>query len=376
MTDINKDVYCPMIHGGLSINLSSHPGKTAIKHCCIIDQPYIFIDNQTDPWSVEQLTPLRELNLQGQWHSSCWACERSEKANISSYRTGMLEKFGVKENLPGPIRLDLMFDTSCNLACRTCGPSFSTYWQKHLKDNHIKIESSIDTKTNEMIDILKRLDLTNLEMVSIAGGESLMSKSYWQVAEFIADSVPNAKEKLTLSFQTNGTQPIEEKYYSIIEKFQLIKIHFSIDAIDDQFEYLRWPAKWEQVTKNMYKLRDSLPVNVMFLIEETISIFNLYYHDKLSEWIKNNFSTNRLGDAVNHSSHPAQGIYSLDNLSQRYINVLDNTPLSNLIPKYQKENSANIKLMIAEIRKFDTIRGQDFTKTFPEIAEFYSEYLR
>jgi len=380
---IDKSTYCPLVYNGLSITLNNSD-KTVINHCCIRDHQ-IQIDDINELWSHEKLIPLREINSQGQWDPSCWSCEKPEKAGFSSFRTGMLEKYGFKKPLTGPVHLQLMFDSSCNLACRTCGPSLSTYWQKHLKDNNMIFDIiPANSRVDDIIAILKNLDLTNLEMVVIAGGESLISKVYWQVAELIANKVPNAKEKLTLSFQTNGTQYIEQKYYPIIEKFHLVKLHFSIDAVADQFEYLRWPASWSQVTDNMYKLRDSLPANVMFLIEETVSIFNLYYQDSLVDWIKKNYSTNRMepsalrpdGDVTNHQRHLAFGIYGLTNLTQKYVDSIKHTSLINLVDKNFKENPTEITAMIAEIRKFDTIRGQDFTKTFPEIAEFYSEYLR
>jgi sulfatase maturation enzyme AslB (radical SAM superfamily) len=385
MTDINKDVYCPMIHGGLSINLVGSNQKTAmVDHCCLRHND-IAVNIETNIWNTPALIPLRQLNNQNIWDSACWACQKPELSGISSLRTGTLEKYGIRKNLAGPVHLQLNFDSSCNLACRTCGPDQSTYWQKHLKENNMVVDIiPANSRVDDVIAILKTLDLTNLEMVVIAGGESLMSKGYWQVAELIAKLVPNAKEKLTLSFQTNGTQYIEQKYYPIIEKFHLVKLHFSIDAVADQFEYLRWPAKWSQVTDNMYKLRDSLPANVMFLIEETVSIFNLYYQNELDDWVKTNYSTNRMkpselrpdGDITNHQRHLAFGIYGLTNLTQKYVDSIKHTSLINLLDKNWKEDPINIKKMIIEIQKFDVIRQQDFTKTFPEIAEFYSEYLR
>jgi sulfatase maturation enzyme AslB (radical SAM superfamily) len=288
----------------------------------------------------------------------------------------MLEKFGIRKNLPGPQRLDLTFDVSCNLACRTCGPESSTFWQKHLKDNNLPFATTSPvSKADEMIAILKTLDLTNLEMIVFCGGETLMGDGYWQVADAIANMVPHAKEKLTISFQTNGTQSIKEKYFNIIEKFHLMKLHISLDGVGDRFNYLRWPATWGEVTDNIFNLRENLPVNVMFLIEETISIFNLYYQSELNQWVNNNFSMNRLGDTVTHTQHVAHGIYKIANLSQPYIDSISDTPLANLIPPNWMENPVAIQQMINEIIKFDSIRTQSWQKTFPEVASFYSRFL-
>ena len=122
-------------------------------------------------------------------------------------------------------------------------------------------------------------------------------------------------------------------------------------------------------------MREQLPVNVMFLIEETMSIFNLFYQGRLDKWAKENFSTNRLGDMVNHSRHAARGIFSLHNLSQEYVDSLEQSHLTKLIPQSWKESPEQILKMITEIRKFDTLRNQSWTNTFPEIAEFYKRYM-
>jgi hypothetical protein len=369
------NIHCPIIHGGLNIILNNTSSVALIKSCCLRHDTY-----ESDPnlniWNDSRLIKLRDKNNKNEWHSGCWTCQGNEDAGLTSFRTGMLEKFGIRKNLSGPQRLDLTFDISCNLACRTCGPASSTLWQKHLKDNNLPFATTSPiSKADEMIAILKTLDLTNLEMIGFYGGETLMGDGYWQVANAIADMVPHAKEKLIISFQTNGTQSIKEKYFNIIEKFHLVKLNISLDGIGERFEYLRWPAKWEQVTDNIVKLRENLPVNVMFLVEETISIFNLYYQNDLDCWIKNNFSVNRLGDKVTHTRHVANGIYSLTNLSQQYVDNLIDNPLQNLINPSWKENPQQIKEMIAEIETFDKIRNQDWKKIFPEVASFYSRYL-
>ncbi len=370
-----KNIHCPMIHGGLNIDLKNESSLVHIKPCCLLPSDYKSVGG-TDLWNDNSLIPLRELNNKNEWHPGCWTCRGNESAGLTSFRTGMLEKFGNRTQLSGPQRLDLMFDISCNLACRTCGPHSSTFWQKHLKENKITFSTTSPiSKADEMIAILKTLDLSNLEMVVFCGGETLMGNGYWRVADAIANMVPHAKEKLTISFQTNGTQTINEKYFSIIEKFHLVKLNISLDGIDERFEYLRWPAKWDQVTNNIINLREILPVNVMFLIEETISIFNLYYQDELDYWVKNNFSVNRLGDTVTHTRHVATGIYSLSNLSQQYVDSLINNPLKNLVNPTWQENPLKIQGMINNITKFDKIRNEDWKKTFPEVANFYSRYL-
>jgi hypothetical protein len=50
--------------------------------------------------------------------------------------------------------------------------------------------------------------------------------------------------------------------------------------------------------------------------------------------------------------------------------------LENLLSPDWQENPQKITDMLEEVDRFDKIRNQDWRKTFPEVAEFYSRYLR
>ena len=150
----------------------------------------------------------------------------------------------------------------------------------------------------------------------------------------------------------------------------------SLDGVGPRFEYLRWPASWNQVTDNLLELKQSVPSNVMFLIEETVSIFNLFYMAELDDWAKQNFSTNREGDVVHKTNHLANEFFDIRQmLTQEYVDAMKDSPYYGLIDKNWHEQPEKIRSMIAKIRKFDAFRNQDWRKTFPEVAEFYRRYL-
>lgn len=370
---MNQDLFCPMIQTGL--HLSVRNNSLLAHHCCLRDDVFQ-VNDVKKLWTDTKFLPLRQINDSNKWDQGCWTCQGSERAGQRSLRLGTMDKFGKKKNLAGPQRIDLQFDTSCNLACRTCTPEASTFWAKHLKENGMKVSytENFSESAEIIIDALRNLDLSNLELVVFCGGETLMGNNYWKVTQALVDLCPSASQKITLSFQTNGTQKIPEKYYSLLEKFHLIKLNISLDGIADRFEYLRWPAKWNEVVDNILQMKADLPVNTMFVIEETISIFNLFYQSQLDKWAKENFSQNRLGDIVNHTRHLAIGKFSIENLTQEYVNALKGTELENFVYPNWEENPLAIKLMLNEIKKFDRIRHQDWTKTFPEVASFYSRF--
>lgn len=367
-----------MIHGGLHINLKSHDNSLGFNQCCLSTSMLQAPQNIDQLWQHESLREIREINKKNIWLKECWQCERAENAGIKSFRQSMVEGLEIKENPSGPQRIDLLFDRSCNLACRTCGPHSSTLWIKHLKDNglSVNIDSGPNTNLDTIRKILTTLDLSNLKQIQFCGGETLLGNTYWSVAELISNLVPDAHEKLLLGLQTNGTQPIEEKYYDIMEKFKLVKFMISIDGINDRFEYLRWPACWSQVVDNIFTIREKVPSNVMFYIQECTSNLNLYYFYEVSNWVKNNFDQNRFEDKNDHSVQLANHRYlDVNNITQEYFDALQGTKQLKLISNNWQENPEKIRRFITETEKFDKFRKQDWKKTFPEVANFYSRYI-
>jgi sulfatase maturation enzyme AslB (radical SAM superfamily) len=361
-----------MIHGGLELSLKDQ--EPTAQHCCLRNSK-IPIDTRTNFWNDPGFEPLRKINQANKWDPGCENCKNIESTRNISFRLGMNDGLVVPDCPTGPARIDLMFDISCNLACRTCSPKYSTFWQKHLKDNGQWDQPVFAPKQyNEIITALEQLDLSNLQMLVFCGGETLLGQTHWDVVKWLVENVPNAKQKLTLCFQTNGTQPIHPRNYDLIDRVKLVKLHISLDGIGARFEYLRWPATWSKVIDNMLHLRDTVPSNVMFLVEETVSTYNLFYINELEYWLKENFITNREGDVVNHTRHLAFGIQRLGNCTQEYVDAMQSSVYQNLIPGNWKENPEQIHQLIAHIKQFDQIRNQSFQNTFPEVAEFYARY--
>ena len=375
-----------MIHGGLNIdlkyainpNFSKQDNVITYNQCCLSTTPHISSTNDRIDWHDKQFLNIRDNNNNNQWLPGCWQCQKLEKTGAKSFRKSMIEKFGTHENLSGPQRIDLLFDRSCNLACRTCGTHSSTFWEKHLKINNLPVSvspPSLDS-ADRVKTALQGLNLENLGMVQFCGGETLLGNNYWQTAEWLSKHVPDAKTKLEIGFQTNGTQPIDPKWYDVIEKFKLVKLMISIDGVGDKFEYLRWPANWNQVVDNIMSLRDTLPSNVMFFVQECTSCLNLYHYGEVGEWVSKNFSANREGDPVDHNTQLANHHYLYpSNITQEYVDVLAGTPMSTIIDKTWQENPVSIMKFLKETEKFDAIRGEDWKKVFPEVAELYRRYL-
>jgi hypothetical protein len=375
---MNKNIHCPMIHGGLNIELKAQQGGLTFNQCCLSTTQLTVPQDVKNLWQNEKLKHNRQVNNQNVWLDDCWQCQRLENAGIKSFRESMIEGLGSEKNLVGPQRIDLLFDRSCNLACRTCGAHASTFWEKHLRDNNLPVIKFKPTDNLATIkEVLTNLDLSNLKQVQFCGGETLLGTTYWDTAQLIADLVPNAKDTLLLGFQTNATQPVPAKYYDLIEKFKLVKFMISLDGTHDRFEYLRWPANWNQVVDNIFTIREKIPGNVMFYIQECTSNLNMLYFGEVKNWVAKHFNTNRFGDQTDYSTQLAIHSYlDVNVITTEYFDSIKNTEMSQFLRPGWQENPVRIQEFIAKTEQFDQLRSQDWKKTFPEAAAFYSRYFK
>ena len=168
------DLYCSMIHGGLQVVLTN---SKKFRHCCLSRNIYeIPVDLSADLFNSEELLAVRRLNQTNQWNAGCGSCTEMEKTQHPSYRRDSNNFYGWQKTFRGPIRLDITLDNACNLACQTCVPDSSTFWQQHLKKTGI---SDPDKNKHEMYDHdqmvvrFNMIDLSELKTLVFSGGETL-----------------------------------------------------------------------------------------------------------------------------------------------------------------------------------------------------------
>jgi MoaA/NifB/PqqE/SkfB family radical SAM enzyme len=192
----------------------------------------------------------------------------------------------------------------CNLACVTCGPDASTRWQKELglpvtPGNPRSIDQETINKAQLMTGIV------------IGGGEPVLNFSTETLLE-------NLDSDQFVSVHFNGTVLPRQSFLDKSSQLQNIRYVFSIDGVGKRFEYLRWPAKWDQVVQNVLWLFDNAPDNVEFGLNITISQLNRHYQDEIIDWVKQTISNNRQGKET-HISYNQAG----DILRQIYLDDLD-----------------------------------------------------
>lgn len=291
----NKKFYCVNAFHNLSINSTG-----SIKHCCMIDgssKNRVVDHTLTELWKDPYMEDVREAFKKGERHPACIKCWNEEDAGRDSKRIRDNAKFDFAET-DGIKTLELNMGNTCNIKCRTCHPYSSSLWLNEYYDTMIegvklpKKEYLINAKIyndswekesklwSEIEDIGK-----DVIQIDFYGGEPWLIKQQW---EFIEKSVANGWSKnQTLHYNTNGTQWNEE-HIKLFDHFKFVDIGFSIDGIGPQFEFMRHPAKWDEVYANMQKAREWAKGrdNILFGICHTISALNVYYVPEFLEFFE------------------------------------------------------------------------------------------
>ena len=312
-----------------NLNIVYSGSKLSLSPCCI--SPTRTTDT-IDFYNNQYLLGIRNSWKEGKFPTACSVCETNKSSRMSGSNQWYADNNYNNTDVE-LIRLDYWTGDACNLRCIICGPENSSSWKQELD---LPVQRSIVNKFWET------LDLTKLKFVHFNGGEPLMSKEHVAFLE----AIPN-KATVHINYNTNGTILPSKKLLDLWAKFKIVQLDFSIDDIEERFEYQRFPANWNEVTENLQWFIDKSPVNCMFAVNTAVGILNHSNLDNLTTWLKTNFHTNRVKDPIEYRQQPVTGIFALEGATLW------------------------AKSIIQALDECDARRGTNWRKTFPELSQLY-----
>jgi pyruvate-formate lyase-activating enzyme len=272
---MNNSTICayPWVHMATAID-----GKMII--CCNTYEQGSILKDDGSPWKLKDITiPLTYFNsnhfkqirlemLRGEKPKICQRCYDIESSGGSSVRlvthnehnlqtlidntntdTGELEAIQLAS-------VHFMWGNKCNLKCKMCHPYASNQiTQEFLKMNLISSSTEFD-EINLGWDFEKNKKVLEeispyIRILNVTGGEPLINNDFLNYCQHLIDN-KYAKD-INLSFHTNLTV-LPEKFVKLWNKFKSVTVKISIDAIGNDYEYIRYPGKWSIVDKNIKEL--------------------------------------------------------------------------------------------------------------------------
>jgi organic radical activating enzyme len=359
---------------------------------------------------------IRKEMMEGKQPEICRRCWDNEKIGIKSYRQQQnftyphyflrlldTERDGTIKK--GVKYFDVRFNNICNLKCVMCSSSYSTSWI----DDEKKLINIINNPTlnQELVYKITNYDkesfkwgkdeqivenilnnISSLERIHFAGGEPLIAKQHSVLLEQLISR--GVAKKIFLSYNSNA-EFIDQKLLDMWSHFKRVKILYSMDGIEEQNDYIRFPSKWNTHLKNFDLIENSNPKNVEWRIASTLGVLNIPYIPEFVEWkISQNFKnihSNWLDGRIMHDNILESPSYlNINILPDNKKDEVKNKLTSFKVPlSYRRDydkiinkmcnymyNESNTNLL-SDCRDYleglDQIRKTDFRKTFPFLAD-------
>jgi molybdenum cofactor biosynthesis enzyme MoaA len=407
------------------VQMASKPIGTA-RVCCLMtnskdsQQGTIQDDNgvpynlgQDDFDIIKNGAKAREIRLsmlKGERHSDCSTCWVKEDMGAPSRRTvsnKMYEgEFGLEQAQAStdsqgnttwqPSYWDLRFGNLCNLKCVMCHPASSSQWYKDyiLLNNKMKFTDSgteINLKSvgGRYVDngeynwwdnpeFWSRLEekIPYLKQVYLVGGEPMLIEPHYNFLQKVIDS--GRADQVTLEYDTNLTA-IHQRALNLWKHFKKVWLRISVDDYGDQFNYIRFPANWQQVSKNIEALSRGLPnVKIDFTITwQVLSSFTtLNLLDYLEKFPNHNYSIRILSNPEYYDAAilPSAAKEELIKIYTSWANTDSRrrkiSHLINYLEKYKREDFDKLTKCVETLDKLDTIRSTNWRETFPQLSEY------
>jgi MoaA/NifB/PqqE/SkfB family radical SAM enzyme len=349
----------------------------------------------------EKMNQLRIDMLTGVKNPECASCHKHEEQGVTSFRQMINDELQNYyndavdyTNIDGSLSefrmryFDVRFSNICNFKCRTCGSGFSTQWEQEDLKSGVHYAKIIPKNNNKKFlnDVIDQIDY--METAYFAGGEPLITEEHYVLLEAM---IKKKRNDIKLRYNTNlSNLKFKDKDLLSLWKYfkKGIDIYASIDHYGDRAEYIRHGTNWAQVEENFITVKKTpyirVQMNTVLSVFNYLTMYDFYkylldkklYNPKDSTYTLYNMSTPpHLTAHILPANMKMIGKYNMEKAIELFTKnkfkaeqikqLSDTTPWvfsEHTWDQYKDEFKA-------EVKRLDSIRGEDFKKTFPELGE-------
>lgn len=401
---LNSKTFCmfPWLH----LNVTP---KGDVYPCCSSDytDPFDNVKNKSlkEIFNDDLMRELRLRMLNGEKSSICDYCYKHETSSPFSFRTYSIENFGkyFDEIVPTTLEdgtvpefkmryFDVRFSNICNFKCRTCGAEFSSQWAQEMKQHdHVPPNYRIINHADSSGKLLEEIksQVCHMDMAYFAGGEPLITDEHYQILEAMIEGGYN--KQITLRYNTNMSN-FKYKKYDILDlwsRFKRVEISASLDHYGEKAEYIRHGTDWAVVEENLKSIRNLDYIDYQF--NTVLSVFNYNtLADYFSYMMEKDLFRHKDSISIYRAITPDYFCAHALPTHLKAIGTQNNNKMYNFMSNNDWWPAMHIKDAVSfaneqhtweqhkaqfqhHIQRRDEIRGEDFVKTFPELAEMMNE---
>ena len=229
-----------------------------------------------------------EMMEKNEYPIGCTKCNTTANPRYESYNQQYPHLVGKTwKEVKNFKHLDLRFGNLCNASCVTCNYKNSNYFGKVAEQGYYMApgqmpdseesrnkldESMIWHEDPKVIEgIIESLE--DVDYIYATGGEPTINPTLHKVMQHLIDE--NKAHKTTIEINTNGTNA-NQKFLDMLSNFKKV-VMFSMDAIGDLNDAMRYPTKFTQMEKNYQKYNDIMENSKdRLMITPTVNMHNWF----------------------------------------------------------------------------------------------------
>lgn len=241
-----SNTYCPFIYHQQMVDFH---GK--VSACCQFEASSNY--EQYD----QMMEPFRQAMERGEKIKPCRRCWQDEENGLPSLRQSAITDFKRYKDHAGLMILDIRINNNCNLACTMCSEHASSLWGKLIGSNYYpRLDNELQDKLINNSDKMLKL--------SIQGGEPFYGDDFINFVEKLQN-----KHNMQLEIFSNTITANADILKKWCQEFKQVMFISSVDGIEETFESIRWPAKWNKFEKKILEIYDikQLGVNFNFTVQ-------------------------------------------------------------------------------------------------------------
>ena len=359
----------------------------------------------------------------------CWKIEDSSTTAISDrpYKSMIFSEeelndaFNLSyENDVNLRTLEIAFDRTCNFACSYCNPAFSTTWVRDIKTagpysglvsdgrnhfTHAHDSSQIYgfSDTNPYVEAFFKWWETDLHKtlreLRITGGEPLMSGHTWKLLEWFKNNRGKSQTKLAINSNLGLEKKKLDEFIDAVHDLD-VELYTSCESMNGQAEYIRDGLDYYQWFDNMVKLQLSgavKQIHVMATInglclpklpnflEHMMDFKQAYGRESLTVTLNIlRFPSFQSPLVMPHDIKQSCAAHLQQFLDRwcdsNWLHQMEVEHIKRLIEYLNSVESPHAGASSMDIlqkdfktfyTQYDQRRNKDFTKTFPELKEWY-----
>lgn len=361
-----QNEFCKALSNAVSFRIPGESNSITFNPCCLYDEylPYhpVFFKKQ------------RQLFIEAdkEYLPGCQKCQLKEK----THGLHLTQRNTFNQQIPSGInddiyKLEIVLDTTCNAACIQCGGGQSSLWRNEyaLRDPkyiHIQPESQIDGK----IELIKKnVDIQKVKIWHFWGGEPLLTDTHMKMLTQIEDL-----STVALAYTTNGSIFPDDDVLKIWDQCKSVTIGISTDGIEDRFQYMRWPLKWDKWARVVERFKTETSSNVRFHINYCVTPLNALYTYEKDEWLDKHFSRHADGSPISFNFIRSEGTVDAaatpESLREEiYKRLGDDHIVSNILKELPNKE---YQTMLLHLDYWDPIRKLDWRQVFPDSARHFT----